>query len=546
VFDQLQTKICLNAEDATFLYVPAGKNVDAMLSHIMSILNSGIYTADLFDDMPIFGDMVENYAAILDVVTNLKFSYVLPDARQDDYNATMMSIITPSGEAVRNEAYIKGRLSETLPSDPARNLAGAEELVFYNCDEDVLKLIIDMAGEFDGAPEFIGYVGPVLGVAEYLYNTMNASCGYNNRLRNVLQSIPVVGYGAPEVFADACSDTVAVYDSMVGDPASFYVEHGGRELLENLFEGGMGSLFSAAIGVDPVSGLVLEMVNMASDEMLDTTKKNEAIRNVHFCKYLQRGFEGFIRTAVSNGGASKCPTAIRDAMMLYLKSAYASYEPLLFRSKVSWYDMNDVTMVMGNDLLCQLSDAMSEMSLYNDAMLTKQPNKELPANALEGAYLERYYLEYLRSYEWVKCADYSVSGMVNMHKEAVGSIVMHDIDKDGRREMTLITNRAGSEEATAIVFTYYPYPGVGVNSMGVYSCTADAVVYGSDQTNEPNIVLSYAEGGTQYEVLLYCDKGNIWVMDENSYPAGSSGQSIVPPNWQQLPKYDIYATVTGP
>ena len=248
-----------------------------------------------------------------------------------------------------------------------------------------------------------------------------------------------------------------------------------------------------------------------------------------------------MRTALHNDAAAACPTAMRDAMILYLKSAYASYEPLLFECKVTWLNVNDVTKAAGNQLLCKISDMMSEMTLYTDAMLTFIPNVDLPAHLLGDSWIEPYYLEYLKSYEWTQHADYN-DAMTDVREEAVGSIVLHDIDKNGQREMIIITNHVDSDDATAIVVTYDDY--YGVELTGTYPCRRDtAILLAPDVLGERSIVIAFAKNGTQYEA--YCglsEKYDLLVWQEYSYPEGEAGGLVDLEQAQQLSTSDIYVT----
>lgn len=544
--DQIMTELdtTLLAVDGELCYSSLPINQDRLMKEIQDILDREGYEAYLLGNMELSGIATTGIAFAYDVIRNPRFEVLTGEAYEDDIDALLLEMLKHHED---NDSLLTMIANGTALAEKASGLVMKAQKVyeaFYTGLDEVVPgggyLLFGADGTgplletMETVNEFgkIGFkISDLISVNAYVHEIKSVQSMYANALERVLET-PMLKYDDSTIVRQG-KQILRIYEDyltenrgqLAAEGILIYTEDIVNKILDNTVE---GIFNSAGIVLPPVAQVTKSLLDIADACTLKTMKKNDCVRNIAMCSQIQKLFLKAYQETETDVPDTQAALTMRDAAMMYLKSAWVSYDCASFDDDIAGL----IRLAQAN-----IDKEMIRLAGFSDGMFCAEPNEPLPTGSLsshtennvptenEELYHETY-LQFLRDGAYIEHIDNETIRQALMEGWGAGQFYFHDVDRDGKNDLIIWLGCSGADGEVQLFSVY----GNEITYMGSVPCDGSGIgIYGS--TDMTGLILSEFDG--EGEALSGCDvAGRRLKLSENDkeislngwYPLEAYGQ----------------------
>ena len=506
------------AEDGTIAVSSIPANLDSLLCETERIIRSGTYSANILQNEDSSG-AITGFAWLYDTLWNF-IDKISGKTTKQDYHDYLMKLMQPCddseslAEIAQKSAKVTEKLSEYV-------LKGQEYYDEFFTDLDIaspgygyLLFGIENTGNLRECMQVIKGVednyrfsgSDLIKAGSRLFAVKQVSEMYGNAFENVLDTVDNGGSRwkamKKKLTYKAGKDVLNDYEKYQNSYLNYIFGDGAKILAQEWISKQVSDTLEDTVLTSPAK-IVKKSIDFLDPYLLKTNKKNDAVRDTSIITDIQDYFEYAYNRSGDISDFAERARFIRDCTLLYLKSAWLSYDCVEFDSEI-----NGAVKRMKDDIEGQISvvAGFSDGAFYGEAK-TYIPEGELTMNrsktALKSADAGKYhdmFVKYVKSFDWLQYAtyDYSEYSKADYGKMQWGEYFFCDVDKDGIDELIIHSGKSNAEGNTMV----FSSDGKAITFRGLIKCAGlGASIFASD-SNTGFILYETQQG---YGMGNFCD-----------------------------------------
>ncbi len=533
--------------ELAFSSVPA--NLDSLLCETERIMKSGTYSANILQNAD-GSSAVTGFAWIYDAVWNF-FEKVAGKTTTRDYHDILLELMQPCddsaslAEIAEKGAKFTEKLSEyTLKgqeyyegffTDLELSAPGYGYLLFGIENTGNLRECMRVIKGVEDNYYFSG--SDLIEAGSRLFAVRNVSEMYGNAFENVLEHTDNGGSRwkamKKKLVYKAGKDAFGDYEKYKNDYTNYILNDGAKTLAQAWVSKQIGDTLEDTF-LTPAAGILKKSIDFLDPYLLKVNKKNDAVRDVSIITDMQDYFEYAYNRSDDISDFAERAKFIRDCTMLYLKSAWLSYDRVEFDKSVE-----AAAKRMKKDIEGQISIVAGypDAAFYSEAMtdipegeLTMNRRKVAPENTDAGKYHDLF-TKYVKSCDWLSYAtyDYSSYPKEDYGKVQWGEYYFCDVDKDGIDELIIHSGTSHAEGNTMV----FSADGKIITFRGLVECAGLGSVILVSDYNSGFILYEIQQGWGQGQ---YCDfVGGELRLDEYRFV----DDETLPDGWNSVKRHEI-------
>ncbi len=552
LMDQFQACVFVNRQGVLCVNT-AADNLDRMLAETDRILSNGAYSADLLGNLS-GGEEAQNaltlFAALYDAVWNLRIDALWGKAQDDDYQDFLLKILRPAGSP-DNLLEVMAKRAKTLDQAITVTL-GVNDGYEAFCEalgESIPgegRLLLGEAGTapFRQILEGIKDVdeGETLSLRDYLkigahlFEVEQISDFYADALGALLDQVDTskdknwLAF-APGALCRNGKSVLRSYASYQDDERSYLLKDGVSLVVQECLNTYVGDAIKDEWVIqDPASKVLQTAINLFDAHTLQVNKKNSAVLTLVAAAELQKDFAKMYALAKDSDEPLATRAALlRGAMVLYLRTAWESYEAVRFDETLA----GAVSRVQ-----TQVEQELDTLYGFTDALFFYQKNADIapgsfgendPVVPTESVNpYESQYRTLLRHYEWLIDAGLELSNVEDFSARDLGSYCFYDMDRDGIDELLVLAQLSYADAA----FLVYKGGDSGVTLLGRAATSGGSTLFGYD--GKGGVALSSAHQGMVLNTVYTLTDGRLteqgtesfYLNDDDPYPVPEGAQRL--------------------
>jgi len=510
IMNELDTAVIPTQTGLQYVSVPI--NQDRLTAEVNRILANGGYEADMLSDSFI-GQFAAAFAFLFDVVWNTRFDMINGEAYEDDIATLLVEILQP----IQSETSLEDLLAKTTKQGEkvAKALLDAQKCYEFVGDAagfavpngEYLLYGLEGTGTFhetlravDALDDMGIQISDFISVTAHVTKIGRAESMYADALERVLTA-PEAMNPAYTTVAQQGRNTVRIYQEHLEDSRGALVAEGvlmlAEDILTNLAKDSAKDLL---INMHPGVGLAKLILEVADSCTLETMKKNDCVRTLTMCAQIQALFDTICTSCVTDAVDRDGSLMMRDAAILYLKTAWTAYDSANFDEEIA----GAIRMVQK-----KIGEELTLLALYPDSMFCMPENEALPVGILsvnlpqdvpevDADVYRDLYMAFLEAGAYIPSV---TDDWLRTELEAGyggGNYYFHDVNRDGYEDLLIWLGCAGDTGET-LLFTAVTGT---VELCGTVLCGGDAIgIYGSDIRS--GFILAEFDGETEWRTA--CD-----------------------------------------
>lgn len=528
------------AADGEIHYVSLPVNQDLLMEETQRIFSNGGYNANMLADMP-GAAFLTSFAFAFDVLWNQRFDMLTGEGYANDLSAILLDVLNHQGsdETLLEMLSVGTDLMERASSTVLTAQKGYEfmyesaeivvpgggYLLFGIEGSGLLHELMEVGKAYDDAGIKLS---DMLANAARIYGIGKIPGMYSDALERVLDTAAARDYSDRTVIR-AGEDVLDIYQAHLEDNRARLAAEGVLMTVEDIvFNLASDRLFK----VSPLGEIAKGVMEVADECPLNlfhnTYKKNDFVRNAAMCVTIQDLFRQVYNSENVRYPDAGAAMTMRDAAMLYVKTAWQAYEGASFDTEIA----GAIRRVQG-----LIDQELVLLAGFPDGMFCVEPNEPLPAGILSGYTGEavrqdkqepteenkqttqdnkktqedsgdtrengggnyrELYMQFLRDGSYVEYIANSVIRSAYIDGYADNFYLFYDIDKDGTEDLVIWLGCTGADGEVMAFFC----DGESVLYKGSVVCDGiDIHIFGTD--GDTGMILAEYDGMGEY--LIYCD-----------------------------------------
>ena len=533
--------------EIAFNSIPA--NLDSLLCETERIMKSGAYSANILQSAD-GSSAITGFAWLYDTVWNF-FEKVAGKTTKRDYHDYLLKLMQPCDDPV-NLAEIAEKGAKFTEKLSEYALKGQEYYEGFFTGLDLaapgygyLLFGVENTGNLRECMQVIKGVednyyfsgSDLIEAGSRLFAVRNVSEMYGNAFENVLEHTDNGGSRwktmKKKLVYKAGKDAISEYEKYKNDYTNYVLSDGAKTLAQAWVSKQVNDTLEDEF-LTPAAGIIKKSIDFLDPYLLKVNKKNDAVRDVSIITDIQKYFEYAYNRSDEISDFAERAKFIRDCAMLYLKSAWLSYDSVEFDN-----DIKAAAKRMKKDIEGQISivAGYSDTAFYSEAAtdipegeLTMNRSKVAPENVNASKYHDLF-TKYVKNCDWLSYAtyDYSSYPKEDYGKVQWGEYYFCDVDKDGIDELIIHSGTSHADGNTMV----FSAEGKIITFRGLVECAGLGSFI---------LVSDYNTGFILYEIQqgwgmgYYCDfVGGEIRMDTSSFVDDES----LPDGWNSITRHEI-------
>lgn len=524
-------------------------NLDSLLCETERIMKSSTYSANILQNAD-GSSAVTGFAWLYDTVWNF-FKKVAGKTTKRDYHDLLLELMQPCDDSI-NLAEIAEKGAKFTEKLSEYALKGQEyyEGFFIGLDlaapgYGYLLFGIDNTGNLRECMEAIKGVednyyfsgSDLIEAGSRLLAVRDVSEMYGNAFENVLEHTDNGGSRwkamKKKLTYKAGKDAVGDYEKYKNDYTGYMLNDGAKTLAQAWVSKQINDTLEDEF-LTPAAGILKKSIDFLDPYLLKINKKNDAVRNISIITDMQKYFEYAYNRSDDISDFAERARFIRDCTMLYLKSAWLSYDSVKFDK-----DIEAAVKRMKKDIEGQISiiAGYPDAAFYSEAVtnileneLTMNRRKVAPENTNAGKYHDLF-TKYVKSCDWLQYAtyDYSSYPKEDYGKVQWGEYYFCDVDKDGIDELIIHSGTSHADGNTMV----FSAEGKIITFRGLVNCAGLGSSILVSENNTGFILYEVQQG---WGMGQYCDfVGREIRLDEYRFV----DDETLPDGWNSIMRHEI-------
>ena len=298
-------------------------------------------------------------------------------------------------------------------------------------------------------------ISDVLGVIAQLYETGKLPKIYADALTRVLDTTSAKNYSDAVILTQA-ERTLQIYHDCLEDNRAALVAEGVMMTAEDIAKNIITDRVLKETLSVKLTKVAIEILDTVPGNPFENTfKKNKFVQNAALCVKLQT----FVRSIYNSNNVDRCDAdaalVLRDAAMLYLKTAWTAYDAAGFDSAIAGAVRNAQS---------RIDDELVLLAGFTDNMFYIQDNEPLPAGCLNnkgstdaggekqpednGSAERNSYYAFLSTNLYVNYIANPVIRQVCAQQYIENYFTFRDVNSDGVQELILMLGYTGADGET--------------------------------------------------------------------------------------------------
>ena len=363
---------------------------------------------------------------------------------------------------------------------------------------------------------------------------------YGNAFENVLEHTDNGGSRwkamKKKLTYKAGKDAVSDYEKYKNDYTGYMLNDGAKTLAQAWVSKQINDTLEDEF-LTPAAGILKKSIDFLDPYLLKINKKNDAVRDISIITDMQKYFEYAYNRSDDISDFAERARFIRDCTMLYLKSAWLSYDSVKFDK-----DIGAAVKRMKKDIEGQISiiAGYPDAAFYSEAVtnileneLTMNRRKVAPENTNAGKYHDLF-TKYVKSCDWLQYAtyDYSSYPKEDYGKVQWGEYYFCDVDKDGIDELIIHSGTSHADGNTMV----FSAEGKIITFRGLVNCAGLGSSILVSENNTGFILYEVQQG---WGMGQYCDfVGREIRLDEYRFV----DDETLPAGWNSITRHEMPVT----
>lgn len=504
--EQLMTELdtSILAADGELYYNSLIINQDRLMEETQRIMDNGGYEADLLSDL-LLSDVLAGFALAYDILRNQRFDVVkgyeddladllLEMLKHHGDNEYLLRVLSEGTELAEKtyDCLLNAQLTyEQFFPDQNEALTGVEYLLFGGEGSGSLREISEALDDHGIN------ISEILSNITFIQESKRVQLIYANALARMLEAPEIKNEN--QIVVQQGERILRLYEDHLTDNRGQLAAEGILMTVEDIVSNLKENLLDVR---PPLAKTVSYMLELGDACTLQTIKKNDCVRNIAICAQLQDLFRDVYQGTETETPDAQAALTARDAAMLYLQSAWVSYDTGSFDDDIA----GAIKRVQA-----QIDDELITLAGFPDGMFCAEPNEPLPVGILgfhseleaptgnEGLY-HKLYLQFLRDGAYIGYVDNGTLQQALAEGTGAGAFYFHDVDRDGADDLIVWSGCSGADGEVQL----FTGAGDAVTYLGSVPCDGSGIgIYGSDRMT--GLILSEYDGTgellSSYDVL---------------------------------------------